>query len=95
MERLVTIIEVGAYSERQYSKQDGTSEYFKSRGFLLKRGGDTIYGEMTGELASKNRNTQYEPGQPYIVKGYWKQRTWGENNDRHENVFYITDLQEL
>ena len=30
MEALVTIIEVGAYSERQYQKQDGTAEYFKS-----------------------------------------------------------------
>ena len=29
MEALVTIQEVGAYSERQYQKQDGTSEYFK------------------------------------------------------------------
>ena len=41
MENLVTIIEVGAYSERQYH------------------------------------------------------RTWGDNNDRHENMFYITDLQTL
>ena len=49
MEALVTIQEVGAYSERQYQKQDGTSEYFKSRGFVLKRGGDTIYGEITGD----------------------------------------------
>ena len=28
MENLVTIVEVGAYSERQYQKQDGTTEYF-------------------------------------------------------------------
>ena len=41
MEVLVTIVEVGAYSERQYQKQDGTAEYFKSRGFVLKRGGDS------------------------------------------------------
>ena len=57
MEALVTIIAVGAYSERQYQKQDGSSEYFKSRGVTMKRGGD--------------------------------------NNDRHENAFYITDLQTL
>ena len=44
MEVLVTVLEVGAYSERQYQRQDGTTEYFKSRGFVLKRGGDTIYG---------------------------------------------------
>ena len=31
MEALVTIIAVGAYAERQYQKQDGSSEYFKSR----------------------------------------------------------------
>ena len=103
MEVLVTVLEVGAYSERQYQKQDGTTEYFKSRGFVLKRGGDTIYGELTGEAASKltgeaaskNRDTQYYQNQPYIVKGFWKQRVWGDNNDRHENCFYITDIQTL
>ena len=52
MEALVTIIAVGAYAERQYQRQDGTPEYFKSRGVTMKRGGDVIYGEMTGELAS-------------------------------------------
>ena len=91
MEVLVTVLEVGAYSERQYQRQDGTTEYFKSRGFVLKRGGDTIYGELTGEAASKNRDTQYYQNQP----GFWKQRVWGDNNDRHENVFYITDIQTL
>ena len=95
MEALVTITEVGAYSERQYQKQDGTAEYFKCRGFVLKRGGDTIYGELTGEAASKNRDTQYDQQVPYIVKGFWKVRTWGDNHDRHENVFYITDIQNL
>ena len=95
MEILVTIQEVGAYSERQYQRQDGTTEYFKSRGFTLKRGGDTIYGELTGEAASKNRDTQYYQNQPYIAKGFWKQRTWGDNNDRHENVLYLTDIQPL
>ena len=93
MEALVTVTEVGAYSERQYQKQDGSPEYFKSRGFVLKRGGDSFYGELTGEAASKNRDTQYQQGLPYIVKGFWKVRTWGDNNDRHENVFYITDIQ--
>ena len=95
MEALVTIIEVGAYSERQYQKQDGTPEYFKSRGVVMKHGGDTVYGEMTGDLASKNRDTQFQQGIPYIVKGFWKMRTWGDNQDRHENTLYITDLQTL
>ena len=95
MEALVTIIEVGAYSERQYQKQDGTTEYFKSRGFTLKRGGDTVFGELTGEAASKTRDTQYDQHVPYIVKGFWKVKTWGDNHDRHENVFYITDIQNL
>ena len=36
MENIVTIVEVGAYSERQYQKQDGSSEYFKSRGVVMK-----------------------------------------------------------
>ena len=93
MEFIVTIQEVGAYSERQYNRQDGTTEYFKSRGMMMKHGGDVVYGEMTGELASKNRDTVYEPNRLYVVKGFWKHRTWGDNNDRHENAFYITDLQ--
>ena len=68
MEALVTIIAVGAYAERQYQKQDGSSEYFKSRGVTMKRGGDV-----------------------------WKHRTWQDKNgeERHENAFYITDLQTL
>ena len=48
MEALVLIKEVGAYSERQYQRQDGTTEYFKSRGVVMKHGGDEVYGEMTG-----------------------------------------------
>ena len=95
MEALVMINEVGAYSERQYQRHDGTPEYFKSRGVVMTHGGDTIYGEMTGELASKNRDTQFALNVPYVVKGFWKHRTWGDNNDRHENAFYITDLQVL
>ena len=95
MEALVIIQAVGAYAERQYQRQDGTTEYFKSRGVVMKRGGDVFYGEMTGELASKNRDTVFQQNVPYIVRGFWKHRTWGDNNDRHENTFYITDLQAL
>ena len=95
MEALVIIQEVGAYSERQYQRQDGTSEYFKSRGVVMKHGGDVVYGEMTGELASKNRDTVYYQQQLYVVKGFWKMKTWGDNQDRHENAFYITDIQTL
>ena len=97
MEILVTIQEAGVYSERQYQRQDGTSEYFKSRGIVMKRGGDVFYGEMTGDYASKNRETQYYQNQPYVVKGFWKQRTWEDQNHqtRHENAFYITDIQTL
>ena len=95
MELLATVVEVGAYSERQYQRQDGTSEYFKSRGVVMKHGGDVVYGEMTGELASKNRDTVYYQQQLYVVKGFWKMKTWGDNQDRHENLFYITDLQTL
>ena len=97
MENLVLIQEVGAYSERQYQKQDGSTEYFKSRGVIMKHGGDIFYGEMTGDYASKNRETQYNQNLPYVVKGYWKQRTWEDQNHqtRHENMFYISDIQAL
>ena len=91
MEALVLIKEVGAYSERQYQRQDGTTEYFKSRGVVLKHGGDEVYGELTGEYA------QFFENQPYVVKGFWKHRTWQDQNGqtRHENALYITDLQSL
>ena len=96
MEQLV-LVEVGAYSERQYQKQDGSTEYFKSRGVTMKHGGDTFYGEMTGDYASKNRDTQYNQNVPYVVRGNWKHRTWEDQNHqtRHENTFYISDIQEL
>ena len=96
MEHLV-LVEVGAYSERQYQKQDGSTEYFKSRGVTMKHGGDTFYGEMTGDYASKNRETQYNQNVPYVVRGNWKHRTWEDQNHqtRHENTFYISDIQEL
>ena len=96
MEHLV-LVEVGAYSERQYQKQDGSTEYFKSRGVTMKHGGDTFYGEMTGDYASKNRDTQYNQNVPYVVRGNWKHRTWEDQNHqtRHENTFYISDIQEL
>ncbi len=93
MEQIVKIVSVGVYAERQYQKQDGTTEYFKSRGLVMKHGGDVFYGEMTGDLASKNRDTEFNQNLLYVVKGYWKHRTWGENNDRHESLFYVTDLQ--
>ena len=97
MEALVMIKEVGAYSERQYQKQGGGSEYFKSSGVVMKRGGDELYGEMIGEYASKNRDAALRQDVPYIVKGFWKHRTWQDQNgqNRHENMFYITDLQVL
>ena len=97
MEQLILIQEVGAYSERQYNRQDGTTEYFKSRGVVMKHGGDVFYGEITGETASKNRDTQYQQDHPYVVKGFWKHRTWQDQQGqlRHENMFYITDIQML
>ena len=97
MEAIVTIKEVGAYSERQYQRADGSTEYFKSRGIVMKHGGDEMYGEMTGEYASKQRDAQFYQGQGYVVKGFWKHRTWQDQQGqtRHENMLYITDIQTL
>ena len=95
MEKIVTIVAVGAYAERQYQRQDGTTEYFKSRGLVMKQGGDIFYGEMTGDFAYKHRETEFFEGQLYVVRGNWRHRTWGDNNDRHENMFYISDIQTL
>ena len=52
MEALVLVKEVGAYSERQYQKQDGSTEYFKSRGVVMKHGG-----EATGNTARGRTRT--------------------------------------
>ena len=97
MEHLVMIVEVGAYSERQYQRQDGKTEYFKSRGLVMKYGGDEVYGEMTGEYASKNRDTSFDKNRPYVARGFYKHRTWQDQNGqtRHENALYITDIQAL
>lgn len=97
METIVTIKEVGAFAERQYQNKEGKTEYFKSRGFVMKRGGDEIYGEMLGEMASKNRDTQYYQNTAYVVKGYWRRRAWQteKGETRHENNLVITDLQQL
>ena len=35
MEQLVMIQEMGVYSERQYNRQDNTTEYFKRRGVVM------------------------------------------------------------
>ena len=97
MEKIVIIKSVGSYSERQYTKQDGSIDTFKSLGFVMKHGGDEFYGEMTGELASKNRNIECRTDVPYVVKGYWRHRTWNDQkgDKRHENTLVITDLQVL
>ena len=42
MELLVMIQEARPYAERQYNRQDGTTEYFKSRGMVMKHGGDVL-----------------------------------------------------
>ena len=46
---------------------------------------------------SKNRDTQYAQNTPYVVRGSWKHRTWEDQQgkSRHENTFYITDIQAL
>ena len=58
---------------------------------------DEVYGELTGEYASKQRDTQFFENQPYVAKGFWRHRTWQDQNGqtRHENALYITDLQAL
>ena len=45
--------------------------------------------------SSKNRETVFQEGVLYVVRGNWRHRTWGDNNDRHENMFYISDIQTL
>ena len=40
---------------------------------------------------------QYVTSTPYVVKGAWKHRTWTDQQGklRHENTFFITDIQAL
>ena len=97
MEKTVFIKGIGSYEERQYTKQDGTVDTFKSLGIVMKHGGDEMYGEMTGEVAFKNRNLQCRTDVAYVVKGYWRHRTWNDQLGklRHENSLVVTDLQAL
>ncbi len=75
MEKIVTIETVGTYAEREYKKQDGTTDKFRSRGFVMRQGGDTFYGEMMGDMALKNRDTQYKSQRLYVVRRNWRHRT--------------------
>ena len=62
MEKLVTIVSVGVYAERQYQKQDGSQEYYRSRGIVMKRGGDRQSGVLP---QSWNRD-----------EAWWRQLLW-------------------
>lgn len=91
MELIVTIGSVGAYAE--YDKK-GSAEKFKCRGLELKHGGSTFYGEMTGNYAVANKDTEFFANKLYVVSGYWRWAVIGENNFR-VNKFTITDIRAI
>ena len=62
----------------------------------MKKGNKRQGGARNGRQAlRKNRDRQFAGGQLYVVRGFWKHRTWEDQNHqtRHENSFYITDIQ--
>lgn len=95
MEKDVMIKECSGYKERQYQKQDGSTDVFKSMGFVLKSGAEEFYGEMVGDAAERNKLTEFYNSCMYVVRGTWRHRTWQDSKGetRHENTFIITDLQ--
>lgn len=95
MEMIVIIKAVGAYQEREYKNQDGTTDNFKSRGLMMKHGDEEFYGELTGYNATKHKDTQFYENQLYTVRGYWKHYLGGENKDIHQNRLTITSIEPL
>jgi hypothetical protein len=95
MEKIVTIEAVGAYAEREYTRQDGTKDYIKSRGLMMKHGAEEFYGELTGYNATKYKETQFYENQLYAVRGYWSHHLGGENKDIHQNRLTITSIEPL
>lgn len=97
MERIVRIKEVGAYSERQFTTKDGKTDFFRSRGIVFTCGDEEFYGELTGDYASRNRDTVYLLDQPYLLKAAWRHRTWQPQDGpvRHENWLVVNTLNIL
>lgn len=95
MEKIVTIEAVGAYTEREFNKQDGTIDCFKSRGLMMAHGDEKFYGELTGYNATKHRDTQFFENRLYTIRGYWSHSLVGENKNIHQNKLTVTSIEPM
>lgn len=94
MEKLVTIIEQGAHSQRTYDGNDGQPTVFHYMDFVLTDGIDTFHAQATGTLAQAlkplDRNVLHH------VQCHISHRTFdrtdkktGEVTTGHDNAIYI------
>lgn len=95
MEIIVTIEAVGAYTERDINRTDGTTDCFKSRGLMLAHGAEKFYGELTGYSAVKYKETEFFEKRLYAVRDYWSHNLVGENKNIHQNKLTITSIEPM
>lgn len=81
--------------EREYNTQQGTTEKFASKGFLLQSGGDTLYAEMVQEQA--RRQGELPQDRYYKVTLTMQARSWNDQQqtEHWENRLTITKIAVL
>ena len=94
MEKLVTIIEQGAHSTRQYTDGNGQPMAFHYMDFVLSDGIDTFHAQATGNLAQALK--PLDKNVLHMVQCHISHRTFdrtdkktGEVTVGHENQIYI------
>ena len=89
MEKLVTILEQGAHSERQFTGRDGQPTVFHFMDFVLSDGIDTFHAQATGNLAQALQ--PLDKNSLHKVQCHISHRTFDRQDGSvgHENVIYI------
>jgi hypothetical protein len=94
MEKLVSIIEQGAHSQRTYDGKDGQPTVFHYMDFVLSDGIDTFHAQATGSLAQALQ--PLDKNMLHHVQCHISHRTFdrtdkktGEVTTGHENAIYI------
>lgn len=90
MEKLMTIQQVLETVERPYTDRSGNAQVFASKGFVLTDGIDTIYAEMTGDMARANKDTQYDLTTIHAVQMQSQARPW---TDSQGVAHYTTEVR--
>lgn len=94
MEKLVSVLQQFPLQERTYLDREGQPQVFASRAFILSTGIDTLYAEMTGDLARSQASVQFDPAVMHIAQMQASVREFKdkEGNTRNSNEIRITKL---